>query len=65
VNSDRLDTHLLGGPNNTACDLSSVGDQDLVKSLSANEIKGRCQLMSTNKGAADQRCPRLSSFARR
>lgn len=33
VNGDGLDTHLLGGSYDAACDLSSVGDQDLVKGL--------------------------------
>jgi len=33
VNGDRLDAHLLCGPDHTASNLSSVGDQDLVKGL--------------------------------
>ena len=33
MNSDGLDSHLLGSPDHTASNLSSVGDQDLVKGL--------------------------------
>lgn len=33
VDGDGLDAHLLGGPDDTAGNLSSVGNQDLVKGL--------------------------------
>lgn len=33
VNGNSLDSHLLCSPDHTASDLSSVGDQDLVKGL--------------------------------